>query len=168
MNKYENGKIYKITNTVTDDIYVGSTIHPLSRRFSDHKCFARKEIYQNIKLYKLMNDIGFDKFSIALIEDFPCETKTELCRREGYFIYTLNTSLNQTIAGRTRKEWKVANPDKVQAYNKKFYEKHKEKIQAQARVAHVCECGGTYCTDTKRRHLKSIKHMTYMKDNNLV
>ena len=168
MNKYENGKIYKITNTVTDDIYVGSTIHPLDVRFDVHRRASRRDICKNIKLYKLMNDIGFDKFSIALIEDFPCETKTELCMREGYFIYTLNTSLNHTVPGRTRKEWKVANPNKGQAYNKKFYEKHKEKIQAQARIAHVCECGGTYCTDTKLRHFRSIKHMTYMKDNNLV
>ena len=82
MNKYENGKIYKITNTVTDDIYVGSTVNPLEVRFKKHLRFARKEIYKNIKLYKLMNDIGFDKFSIALIEDFPCENKTELCKRE--------------------------------------------------------------------------------------
>ena len=168
MNKYENGKIYKITNTVTDDIYVGSTIHPLSRRFSDHKCFAKKEICRNIKLYKLMNDLGLDKFSIVLIEDFPCETKTELCRREGYFIYTLNTSLNHKIAGRTHREWEAANNDKMKAYCKKCYEKHKEKIREKARVAHVCECGGTYCTDTKLRHFRSIKHMKYINENNLV
>ena len=168
MNKYENGKIYKITNTVTDDIYVGSTTYPLEVRFKKHLRFARKEIYKNIKLYKLMNDLGLDKFSIALIEDFPCETKTELCRREGYFIYTLNTSLNHKIAGRTHKEWYAANNDEMRAKAKRMYEKHKEKIRERARVAHVCECGGTYCTDTKRRHLKSIKHMKYINENNLV
>jgi len=168
MNKYENGKIYKITNTVTDDIYVGSTTHPLEARFDVHRRSSRRDIYKNIKLYKLMNDIGFDKFSIALIEDFPCETKTELCRREGYFIYTLNTSLNHNIAGRTRKERYVANNDEMRAKAKRMYEKHKEKIRERARVAHVCECGGTYCTDTKLRHFRSIKHMKYINENNLV
>jgi hypothetical protein len=86
MNKYENGKIYKITNTVTDDIYVGSTIHPLNSQIQRaFDALQGKRYIKNIKLYKLMNDIGFDKFSIALIEDFPCETKTELCQERRIF-----------------------------------------------------------------------------------
>ena len=34
----------------------------------------------------------------------------------------------------------------MRAKAKRAYEKHKEKIREKARVAHVCECGGTYCT----------------------
>jgi hypothetical protein len=33
-----------------------------------------------------MNKLGIDKFSISLVENYPCTNKTELRRREGEFI----------------------------------------------------------------------------------
>ena len=38
MNKYNNGKIYKIIDNTNDNIYIGSTTEPiLSRRMAQHK-----------------------------------------------------------------------------------------------------------------------------------
>ena len=37
MNKYRNGKIYQISNTVTDDVYIGSTTAGLSQRMAKHR-----------------------------------------------------------------------------------------------------------------------------------
>ena len=37
INKYNNGKIYKIVSDSTDKIYVGSTTQPLSKRHYEHK-----------------------------------------------------------------------------------------------------------------------------------
>ena len=34
---YKNGKIYQILNNINDEVYVGSTIQPLSKRFYCHK-----------------------------------------------------------------------------------------------------------------------------------
>ena len=37
MNKYQNGKIYIITGSETDKVYLGSTIQTLGLRFTQHK-----------------------------------------------------------------------------------------------------------------------------------
>ena len=34
---YSQGKVYKIFNTETNDVYIGSTTQSLSKRFYDHK-----------------------------------------------------------------------------------------------------------------------------------
>ncbi len=48
-----------------------------------------------------MNEIGFDRFRIQLIEDYPCSDKYELRQREGYWIRQMGT-LNMKVAGRTQ------------------------------------------------------------------
>ena len=40
---YKNGKIYCIRNNINDDIYVGSTTQPLSKRMALHRQDAKKE-----------------------------------------------------------------------------------------------------------------------------
>jgi hypothetical protein len=37
MNRYENGKVYKLINLVDDQIYVGSTCLTLSKRMYGHR-----------------------------------------------------------------------------------------------------------------------------------
>ena len=51
-----------------------------------------------------MNEHGTDKFKIELVENYPCENKASLLRREGFYIFSLDNVLNQTIAGRSYKE----------------------------------------------------------------
>ena len=70
---FAKGKIYKITNDLNDDMYIGSTCDTLVRRFIVHKFDSTREKMQNRALYKLINEIGFERFRIQLIEDYPCE-----------------------------------------------------------------------------------------------
>ena len=51
MPNYNNGKIYKIYNTITDDIYIGATTQLLSARMREHRR-ASKDIK------KILNYIG--------------------------------------------------------------------------------------------------------------
>ena len=162
MNKFENGKIYKITNMVDDRIYVGSTTKELKVRFREHVCFSKIERYRNIELYKLMNEHGSDKFKIELVEKYPCENKTDLLRREGFYIFSLDNFLNHAIPGRTHDEWCDENKERIREYARNSYYRRKEAITARVRVAFKFECGGTYCIDTKTRHLKSIKHNNFV------
>ena len=77
MNKYENGKIYKITSKQTDDVYIGSTCRTLYDRLYMHKyekCTMSREIMK------------YDDAIIELIELYPRETKEELLWRERYWI----------------------------------------------------------------------------------
>lgn len=41
-NRYKNGKIYRLVNSVDDEFYVGSTCLPLAKRKSTHKSEAKK------------------------------------------------------------------------------------------------------------------------------
>ena len=79
---FSKGKIYKITNDGNNDVYVGSTCDRLPKRFNAHKQDAKQEKRQSTPLYKLINQIGFERFRIQLIEAYPCEDKYELIRTQ--------------------------------------------------------------------------------------
>ena len=86
VNKYNNGKIYKIWNISNDEVYVGSTCNPLHKRMSYHRSVVNHPKYEHRNLYKMMDEVGIQNFNIELIEDFPCNNKDQLRRREGHFI----------------------------------------------------------------------------------
>ena len=95
-SKYRNGKIYKIVNTVNDDIYIGSTYRTLDERLTSHK-YESNSTYS--KFHQAMKDLGYDKFNIVLLEDYPCDTKYQLEQIEGFYIEVfkkLNFSLLNT------------------------------------------------------------------------
>ena len=81
-NKYNNGKIYKL---VCEDgcYYIGSTIQKLNLRFNSHKKSSKKEV---CNVYDHINDIGWDKVQIELVENYSCNNKQELNKREQYYI----------------------------------------------------------------------------------
>ena len=126
MPDYTKGKIYTI-RCRTDDtlIYVGSTIQPLSVRFGGHKVKSNNAKYQNNLLYRNINH-NWDNWYIELYEENSCENKEQLGKREGEVIRLIGT-LNSAIAGRTRKEWRYDNKDKISEQQKQLYEANKEK-----------------------------------------
>ena len=107
-----NGKIYKIWSSETDEIYVGSTVSPLHKRMYKHRHDATHG-RTKMRIHQEMQRLGLDTFTIELIQHYPCTTCDELHMREGYWIRALKPSLNALIAGRTRKEWKDDNKDRL-------------------------------------------------------
>ena len=105
---FNKSKIYKITNDYNDEIYIGSTCNTLIKRFINHKSDSKKEHCKNKQIYKLMNQIGFERFRIELIEEYVCQDKYQLRQREGHFIREIGT-LNKNIAGRTKQEYQKEN-----------------------------------------------------------
>ncbi len=83
---FNKGKIYKITNDYNDEVYVGSTCDTLNWRFINHKEKSKLDTKKNIPIYKLMNEIGFDRFRIELIEEYTCQDKYQLTQKEGHYI----------------------------------------------------------------------------------
>ena len=81
MNKYNNGKIYKVINDVSDKIYIGSTIRKLNERFLNHKANSRNEKKQSI-FYNYIREIGILHFKIILIKNCECYSKEELEKEE--------------------------------------------------------------------------------------
>ena len=128
INKYSLGKIYKILNTETDDVYVGSTCMELSERFKYHLWIKDKKEWR--KLYALMKLIGSDLFYIELVELYPCETKEQLREREGYHIKAIGT-LNMCVAGRTQVQYRSDNKETLLLQKKNYYDKNKDVILEQ-------------------------------------
>ena len=95
MNRYNNGKIYKLVNTVDDKIYVGSTCMSLAKRKSWHKKDTTK---RSSRVYAHLNSIGWDNISIRLIESVNADTKDQLLMREQHYIDLLKPSLNSISA----------------------------------------------------------------------
>jgi hypothetical protein len=133
MPDYSKGKIYTI-RCRTDDklIYVGSTIQPLHKRFSGHKIDSKKtERYPNHKLYNKITN--WDDWYIELYENYPCNSKEELCQQEGEIIRLIGT-LNRCIAGRKQREYQKENADKIKEYQKEYQKEYKEDNKEKIKV----------------------------------
>jgi hypothetical protein len=134
MTEYKNGKIYKIVDSTNKMIYVGSTTLPLVIRMRVHVSkYLHRDKESNINNSKcsvnyIFDTYGIDKCSIQLIEEYPCNSKFELNKREGQIIRDIRNSIqsivNKNIAGRTRGEWYIDNKDK----KKQYYIDNKAKI----------------------------------------
>ena len=66
MKKSTTG-IYKITNTITNKFYIGSSIN-INRRFTDHKKQLRCNKHKNQHLQNAWNEHGEDNFKFEIIE----------------------------------------------------------------------------------------------------
>jgi len=152
---YKNGKIYTLRSNQTDKFYIGSTTQSLSKRFYEQKKHY-KQYLDGKKHYITSFDIlQYEDAYIELLEEFPCENKIQLCKREGELIRCSNC-VNKRIEDRTIKEWFEENKDKIKEYQKKYREQNKVN----------CECGGSYCGLSNRiNHLKTNRHLNYL--NNL-
>jgi hypothetical protein len=179
MPNYQNGKIYTIRcRTDNTLIYVGSTSQPLTKRLGDHKCRCNNIKYQNMLIYKTINN-NWDNWYIELYEDYPCENKEQLCKREGEIIREIGT-LNVVINGRTREEYFAENKeiiankfktyyqnnkeDKLK-YRKIYREEHKESIKEQKSERITCECGCVIRRDDITRHKKTLNHIKLLEIN---
>jgi hypothetical protein len=115
MVNYENGKIYKIINTENNQIvYIGSTVEQLCRRYAKHH-------------HKSPNH------KIILIENYPCNSKEELCKKEQEIIEQYDNLLNQKKAFRSEEQRKEQmkelyknNKEKVKEQQKAYYENNKD------------------------------------------
>jgi hypothetical protein len=129
-DKYKNGKIYTIRYKNDDTlIYVGSTVQPLFKRWHQHKCRVNNENHKSydISLHQKIKETNIEDWYIELYEDFSCNSKEQLNKREGEIIREIGT-LNKRIEGRTKKEYTEDNKDKIKQYKKEYQEKNKDKI----------------------------------------
>ena len=117
---FTHAKIYKLTSSETDEIYIGSTCKKyLSQRLDAHK-HDMKKYEQGKKNYITSFEIlKFDDCKIELIESFPCKSIDELHAREGYWQRNIECC-NKCIMGRTN--------DDVVKYKKDHYQKNKEQM----------------------------------------
>tara|TARA_R110000822_G_scaffold299451_1_gene422428 strand:- start:224 stop:736 length:513 start_codon:yes stop_codon:yes gene_type:complete len=152
MPDYSLGKIYMIYPKVEDadegDVYYGSTTNTLARRMSEHR---RKECSSKI----LFDKYGVENCFIELVENYPCETKDELNKKEGEYIRNYKC-VNKAIPGRTRKEYYIDNSDKVKEYKKQYYIENIDNIKEEKKQKTNCpQCNKEMNKRCISRHIKS-------------
>ena len=76
MPNYQEGEMYKIYNTVNDDIYVGSTTQKLCERISGHRGYSKSNRV-NRPLYQAFVEHCVDIRYMELIEKYPCNGRKE-------------------------------------------------------------------------------------------
>ena len=171
--KYQNGKIYKVVCLDTGRIYIGSTYLTLEHRLKIHETDYKTYLNGNIN-FKYSYDIIKDgNYTIELIEDYPCNNRTELERQEGLHqrkaIADDNVvCINKNIAGRTRQEYNADNREIMLNKQKIYRENNREVLLEKKKEKFNCECGGKYTRTHKAEHLKSNRHQTYLKQKNSV
>ena len=126
---YENGKIYRIVGNVQNSkCYIGSTVQPLSKRMGGHRGDYKRfqdRLKTKTMSFDLFDEYGIENCSIILIENYPCETKEELLKRERYWIETTEC-VNKIVPTRTIQEYQQENKEKIKEYQKKYQKENKE------------------------------------------
>ena len=122
--------IYKISNTVNDMIYIGSTCIPLKKRMNLHRnsAFVNRD---NNKFYNHMNGVGINKFSIKLIKDILVSSKKVGRIQEQIEIWNIpkDKRLNTIRAHIPYKSWRSYSKKRqecMKQYSKKYQEEKKK------------------------------------------
>ena len=86
--------VYKITNTVTCDFYIGSS-KDVKRRWAEHKCQSTWKNNPNKQLYKDMRKYGLGNFDFQILAEVEIE---QLKKMEQQFIELLKPTYNNINA----------------------------------------------------------------------
>ena len=114
-NRYHNGKIYTIRSPQSEKYYIGSTCLELYKRLWKHR-YNKKKYDSGDNKYKLtsFDILQYDDHYIELLEEYKCENKKQLEKREGELIRQhIDNCINRKIEGRTHKQHYEDNKEKL-------------------------------------------------------
>ena len=108
--------VYKITNTITNDCYIGSS-KDVKQRWAAHKCQSKWNEHPNNPLYLDMKKYGTDKFVFEILAEVEIE---HLKETEQQFIEEMQPTYNQMNAN----GW---NTERIKEAKKKYNKSDKHK-----------------------------------------
>ena len=114
--------VYKITNTVTNDFYIGSS-NNIKRRWNEHKRQSIWNEQPNKQLYQDMQKFGVDKFEFEVLEIVEAD---KLKEAEQQFIEKLKPTYNNYNA----KGWNIERQKEAQRKASRKYEKSDKRKEA--------------------------------------
>ena len=118
--------IYKITNTITGDFYIGSSKN-IKQRWREHKKPSVWKRFSNSPMYHDMQKYGVDKFEFQILEEVEADSLKE---KEQQFIETLKPTYNSNNAKglniERQKEYQQS--DKCKESNKKARNKYDNQL----------------------------------------
>jgi hypothetical protein len=153
MPNYQDGKIYSIRSPNIDKYYIGSTTQQLCRRMKDHR--------NDTCTSKIIIEAG-DSY-IELIENYPCNNREELAKREGELIRLHKDNLvNRCIASRTNKEYYEEYKQEIKIKQKQWYDNNNSIILEKKKQYHDLhkEDAKKYREDNKE-HIKQRQRERY-------
>lgn len=137
-NKYKRGKIYKIVDNTDMRVYIGSTTQTLTKRLITHRVSYKAFKQGNKKRYYSSHEVMKNgDYTMTLIENYPCNSREELSKRERYFIENTDNVVNirksYSSEEETREKAKIyginyrkENNESLREYAKKYIEENKE------------------------------------------
>lgn len=131
--------IYKITNTITKDTYIGSSKN-ISKRWKEHSRRIKEpnSPEYNKPLYVAMREFGFDNFQLEIIEEIPEYDKEQLHSREQYWIEQLHPTYNclKAYTGLNKseysKQYRKDNIEVLLKYGEAYRKQHREEAKKYA------------------------------------
>ena len=140
--------VYKITNTITGDFYIGSS-NDIKRRWVEHKKPSVWNKHPNNQMYLDMQKYGVDKFVFEVIEEVEADSLKVI---EQQFIETLKPTYNDRNANgwdierqkETQKEYQKSN--KYKEYQKEYQKSNKGKEYHKEYYSQLCFYNGETIT----------------------
>ena len=130
MSDYQKGKIYKLWSPSKNLVYYGSTVQTLSQRLAGHIVYYKNYEKTN-HYYSSFKILECEDYKIELIEEYPCNNKQQLLKKEGEYIKA-NECVNKQIAGRTKKEYKIDTKEQKSKYDKIYQKINEERRKEQS------------------------------------
>ena len=138
--------VYKITNIITGDFYIGSSKN-IEKRWAAHKSPSRWKRNPNVKLYKAFINYGLDNFTFEILEETD-----NLREREQHYIERLKPTYNDRHANgynierrkesfrRHNKEWHKSHQNEMLTYSKAYYQANRDECldKMKANYSRLC------------------------------
>ncbi len=150
------GRIYKITSSECEGVYIGSTTQQLHDRFRGHKSAYNQYLQDNMNYITCFEIVKHSYAQIELIHEGLFKDRTDMEHMEGDIIRTTPNAINTHIPGRTKKQYYIDNKDKILEQTKARSMQNAHIINAKC----VCDiCGGPFTHTHRLRHTRTAKHI---------
>jgi len=140
---YKIGRVYKIINRLTTDIYIGSTFSTLNERWREHKnkfnYWLNNKTKNKCSIFDNFKKYGIHNHKIILIKEYLCYKEDikdykHLRSKEQLWINKMNcinkyssfNPLQKERIKQTAKKWRDVNINRIKDKAKEWYEKNKD------------------------------------------
>ena len=132
MPDYSLSKIYRIKSPSCDAVYVGATTQKyLSTRMKSHRASYKNWFNGKDNWCYSYLLLGFGDATIELIEEYPCNSKDQLAKREALIMNQTPNCVNRNTPGlnliEAVQKWQRTHREEYLAYQK-HYNTHKRKV----------------------------------------
>ena len=156
MIKNKISGVYKVTNIVTGDFYIGSS-QDIKQRWARHKSPSAWRYHPGVKLYQAYAKYGLNNFTFEIIEE-----TYNLKEREQYWIEQLKPSYNNFWAkGHNEERWKETSKRASKTYRHTHHNECLARQKAWYEIHHDDALNKSKAYHQTHRDKRSAKRKAY-------